>query len=152
MYIWLGYSRTEKRAGWFLGFPDISKSGIFTKTLHFSPKYLSIYFGKDGINSDFIGKTRYLHACYGKTGCFYWVDKPDVEVDIPEWIPRKLNNQFEWFVEEDTAAETFANDEKPAFDVEISEEKIPGADVEAIYEYGVGIWTRWLMNYPDILL
>jgi len=37
------------------------------KTLHFSPNYLAVYFGKDGINKNFIGKSRHVHACYGTT-------------------------------------------------------------------------------------
>lgn len=67
MYIWVGYSRQDEYAGWFFGFPDVSKGGLLKKVLHFSPKYLAVYFGKDGINKNFIGKSRHVHACYGST-------------------------------------------------------------------------------------
>lgn len=151
MYIWLGYSRNHKTFGWFLGFPDISKAGIFKHVVHFSPKYLAIHFGKDGINKEFNGKSRHVAACYGGSGCFHWVDKP-IEEEIPNWLPYKLNNKFEFFIENDDGAEIRADGDNAAIDVEISSEKFPGADIEAIYEYGVGLWTRWLMNYPFILL
>lgn len=60
---------------------------------------MAIYFGKDGKNKDFDGKTRHLHACYGNTECFFNVDKTETEEVLPAWIPYKLNNQFEFFIE-----------------------------------------------------
>lgn len=34
----------------------------------------------------------------------------------------------------------------------ISEEETPEIDIEGISEYGFGLWTRWTMNYPSILI
>ena len=39
-----------------------------------------------------------------------------------------------------------------SFDITIDEESAPDADIEAINEYGFGLWTRWTMTYPKVLL
>lgn len=40
----------------------------------------------------------------------------------------------------------------PALSLTISEEETPDVDIEGINEYGYGLWTRWTMNYPTILI
>jgi hypothetical protein len=72
-----------------------------------------------------------------------------------------LDHQFTWYIEKDDEAMVFAPQPKseeqdagipPSLDLTISEEELPDVSIEGINEYGFGLWTRWTMNYPNILI
>lgn len=56
----MGYSRYEMKVSYFIGYPDISKSGLIDPVLHFAPNYLSLHLGADGISKSFYGKMKHF--------------------------------------------------------------------------------------------
>lgn len=48
------------KVSYFIGYPDTSKSGLIDPALHFSPNYLSLHLGTDGITKPFYGKMKHI--------------------------------------------------------------------------------------------
>jgi hypothetical protein len=102
-YIFMGYSRFEKTVSYFVGYPDITKTGKMTNVLHFSPKYLALYVGSDGRSSGWGGKAKLVIFRVG-TGSYIDGEKPNAEFDYPEWFTNRLNNKVTIYSETDEEA------------------------------------------------
>lgn len=59
-YLYMGYSRFERRVDYFAGYPDITRDAYFTDVLHFAPKYLALYLGNDGVSAGFPGQAHHV--------------------------------------------------------------------------------------------
>lgn len=55
----MGYSRFERTVGWLVGFPDITLNGKFKPLIHFAPKRLTLYIGRDGKSNAFGGLAKF---------------------------------------------------------------------------------------------
>ena len=92
-------------------------------------------------------------------GAYINPEKPSAEHEYPMYFDNRVDNSLTWFIEDDASAmQQSPNDpdeeEKVAasFDITIDEETVPDAEIEAIGEYGYGMWTRWTMTFPHVLL
>lgn len=157
-YIFMSYSRYHRTVSYFVGFPDTTAYGYITKVLHLSPKYLALHIGRDGIVPGWSGKFKKVVLRAG-VGSYINPESPSAEHEYPLYFENRLDNSLTWFItEDDGAMQQSPNDPDDegnvaaSFDIQIDEETTPDADIEGISEYGFGIWTRWTMTFPHVLL
>lgn len=150
-YIYMGYSREVRRVSYFIGYPDITKQGHIEEVLHFYPKYLALYIGRDTVSTALTGLYKLVTINVGPESYFNTKKEANVH-KLENYLENKLNNKYSWHIEEDEQALVTSPSAEPILDLVLDSSEDPALELEGINEYGFGVWTRWMMTQPPRLM
>ncbi|CAK89738.1 unnamed protein product (macronuclear) [Paramecium tetraurelia] len=139
-YIYMGYNQRTREVHCLLHTLIEDKPITWEQVQHYVPNYLGLYIGQDKFTSKFIGQMNKWTAAYGLGG-FVSLKKNGYQQLLPYYGLVQPNKQFQWNSNKDTVIQT------PEFIVQEFTNEI-----DSITEYAVGIWTRWLTDFPDHLV
>ncbi|CAK87360.1 unnamed protein product (macronuclear) [Paramecium tetraurelia] len=138
-YIYMGYNSRTSEVHCLLHTLIEDKPITWEQVQHYVPNFLGLYIGQDKFTNKFIGSMNKWTAAYGLGG-FISLKKNGYQQLLPYYGLVQPNKQYQWNSNKDTVIQT------PEFIVQEFTNEI-----DSVTEYAVGIWTRWLTDFPDHL-
>ncbi|CAD8140464.1 unnamed protein product [Paramecium pentaurelia] len=139
-YIYMAYNEDLSEVHTLLHLFAEDKPVIFKGIQHFVPHFIGIYVGKDPHSRRFQGELQKWVAQYGQ-GAFIDVLKKGYEDNLPNFRHIQINQKYLWYEKEDHIIQT-----PEKVEVTLTQE------TESVDEYAVGVWTRWLIAFPNTLI